>query len=86
MGVISKLKSIVWSGDRCSRCNRPLEIPKSGAIIPPDGKEMCGVLKCMHCGAHICEYCQGFGFGMMQGCTDCGGTNFEAFQMWTFRD
>jgi hypothetical protein len=37
----------------------------------------------MLCGALFCEGCRGhWGSALMNGCRNCGGTDFELFQMW----
>jgi len=80
MNIRQTFRRIFWSGPRCSRCGRALKQVEGGFEIIK-GAYPCTVYRCTNCGALICEFCQGFGFGLMQGCK-CGGHEYEVFQMW----
>jgi hypothetical protein len=84
MGIRRFLRSVFWTGARCSQCGQPLEPVQGGDIMPSRRRHPCTTMRCLRCGSLTCEYCQGFGFGMICGCKSCGGTRFEAFQMWMY--
>jgi hypothetical protein len=86
MGIRRFLRSVFWTGPRCSQCGQPLEPVQRGDIMPTRTRHPCTTMRCLRCGGLICEYCQGFGFGMIGGCKNCGGTQFEAFEMWMYVD
>ncbi len=74
------LKGLFWTGSRCSKCSKPLDSAESGEFFKK-GWSPCTVNQCNRCGNLICEGYSLFGFGMLHGC-DCGGHEFNMFQMW----
>lgn len=84
MSIRNVIRSLFWIGQKCSLCKRPLGNVRSGDNMPTRSRRPCTTMKCMQCGALTCEFCQGAGFAMIGGCRKCGGTSFEAFQMWMY--
>ena len=84
MSIRSFFRSVFWNGQRCSQCGQPLEPVQKGDFMPTKERRPCTTLKCIKCGRLMCEHCQGFGFGIIGGCKNCGGTQFESFQMWMY--
>ncbi len=82
MGIRSFLKSAFWTGPSCSQCGRALEPVTRGDFMPTRSRRPCTTRRCVQCGELTCESCQGFGLGMIGGCRNCGGSQFEIFQMW----
>jgi hypothetical protein len=84
MGIRRFLRSVSWTGPRCSGCRLPLEPIQPGDDLPPPGRRVpCTTNRGMLCGALFCEGCRGhWGSALMNGCRNCGGTDFELFQMW----
>lgn len=86
MGFRGFLRSLTWSGPRCSRCGQPLEIVDPRDTMPTRSRRPCTTMKCLQCGDLTCEGCQALGFAIIGGCKNCGGTDFEVCQMWSHRD
>lgn len=86
MSIRGFFRSVFWTGPRCSQCRRRLELVERGDTMPTRTRHPCTTMKCLQCSDLICEYCQGFGFGMIGGCKNCGGTEFESSQMWMYED
>ena len=80
MNIRQIFRRMFWSGPRCSRCVRGLK-PVEGRFEDIKGAYPCTVYRCNCCGALTCEFCCGFGFGLMRGCK-CGGVDLDVFQMW----